>query len=134
MNWGKILLTGVVGGIVVWLYSFVMHGIIMSSTYAKYTTLFIQGEGNPFWFLLVAACMSTALAMIFAKTRSSWAEGIKGGLTFGPSRDWLVFLRNFMHRLFLTDSLIISPGAGEASTCWDGPYLVLWHPLLLNRT
>ena len=44
MNWGKILLTGVVGGIVVWLYSFVMHGIIMSSTYAKYTTLFIQGE------------------------------------------------------------------------------------------
>ena len=29
--------------------------------------------------------------------------------------------------------LITSPGAGEASTCWDGPYLVLWHPLLLNR-
>ncbi len=57
MNWGKILLTGVVGGVVVWLYSFVMHGIIMSSTYAKYTTLFIQEEGNPVMFLVVAACM-----------------------------------------------------------------------------
>ena len=120
MNWGKVLLTGAVGGVVVWLYSFVMHGIIMSSTYAKYTTLFIQGEGNPFWFLLVAACMSTALAMIFAKTRSSWAEGIKGGLTFGAFAGLVGFFAQFYA------PLIFNGFPYYLAWCWGGIDLLGW--------
>ena len=118
MNWGKILLTGAVGGVVVWLYSFLMHGVIMDATYAA-NSIF-RRDANMFSFLLVAACMSTALAMIFAKTRSSWAEGIKGGLTFGAFAGLVGFFAQFYA------PLIFNGFPYYLAWCWGGIDLLGW--------
>lgn len=119
MNWGKILLTGVAGGVVLWLYSFVMHGLIMGGTYAKYTTLFIQ-EGNPVWFLVVQVCMGTAVAMIFAKTRGSWGEGIKSGVTFGAFIGLVSFFAQFYNPLIYQEFPYF------LAWCWGGINLIGW--------
>ena len=42
MNWGKIVVAGVVGGVVMWLVSFVLHGLVLGSTYMKYPEVFTQ--------------------------------------------------------------------------------------------
>ena len=36
MNWTRALIGGVVAGIVVWIADFVMHGILLGETYARY--------------------------------------------------------------------------------------------------
>lgn len=40
MNWMKVVIAGVVGGVAVNLYNWLMHGFIMGSTYMKYDTVF----------------------------------------------------------------------------------------------
>ncbi|MCP3959846.1 MAG: hypothetical protein GY719_18515 [bacterium] len=83
MNWQKAILTGVVGGIALSIVEFVMHVLIMGSTYAKYPDVFTQGDTNPLYFTLVALCISIFAAIFFAKTRQCWADGFKGGATYG---------------------------------------------------
>jgi len=85
MNWGKVFLGGIVGGIVIWLVDFVLHGMVMADTYMRFPEVFSQ-EADPmnmWWFLLVEVCIATAAAMLFVKTRASWGSGISAGLTFG---------------------------------------------------
>lgn len=120
MNWGKVLLTGGVGGVVVWLFNFLMHGVIMSNAYARYSSLFSQEEGNPIWFLLVAACMATAVAMIFSKTRSSWGDGVKGGVIFGA----FVGLVGFFAQFYAP--LIYNGFPYYLAWCWGGIEILGW--------
>ncbi len=83
MNWSKVLLAGAAGGVAMNLSDFVMHGLILSGTYTRYPEVFTQEQANPLWFLAIALCMATAAAILFAKTRQSWASGPLGGMTFG---------------------------------------------------
>ena len=83
MNWTRVLIAGVAAGIATNLADFAMHGVIMANTYKKYTEVFSQTPANPLWFLAVALCLSLSAAVLFAKTRSSWAAGWTGGATFG---------------------------------------------------
>lgn len=83
VNWTRIIIATVVGGIAVWLASFFLHGIVMGATYAKYPDLFIQEEGNPFWFLVLEVLIALPAAIIFARTRRCWSAGVMGGVTFG---------------------------------------------------
>lgn len=83
MNWGKTLIGGGVAGIALTTTEFVLHGQVMANTYMSYPDVFEQEPANPLHFVLVAVCIATVLAIIFAKTRDSWADGAKGGATFG---------------------------------------------------
>jgi hypothetical protein len=82
MNWTKIFIGGCLGGVAVWLYSFLMHGVILAGTYTDHPA-FQQAESNPFTFLLVSVAIGIAGTALFARSRASWAPGIKGGATFG---------------------------------------------------
>ncbi len=82
MNWQKALIAGVVAGVAMSIAEFVMHALIMGNTYKKYP-VFTQEQANPLHFLLVAVCISVFAAILFGKTRQSWADGFKGGATFG---------------------------------------------------
>lgn len=81
MNWAKVFITGIVGGVVVWLYNFLMHGLIMAKTYEKYEVF--RQDASPVFFALATIFIAIFGALLFAKTRNSWSEGLKGGITFG---------------------------------------------------
>ncbi|MDX1501242.1 MAG: hypothetical protein R3325_02685 [Thermoanaerobaculia bacterium] len=82
MNWSKVLIGGLVAGIALNLTEWVLHGVVMANTYKRYP-VFTQEAASPLWFLLVAICVAIAAAILFAKTRQCWADGAKGGATFG---------------------------------------------------
>ncbi len=78
MNWTRIALAGVAAGIVNWISDFVMHGMVMKATYQRLSQVYTQTEANPAWFLLVAVTICLMAAILFARTRGSWAAGWKG--------------------------------------------------------
>jgi hypothetical protein len=96
MQWSKAIIAGVVGGIVTSIYNFIMYGMIMSGTYAKYTIF--RGEAdaaNPAWYSIIAILIGVVGGVIFAKTRPAWGAGVKGGVTFGFWISLIGFLANF---------------------------------------
>jgi len=95
MNWSKTLLAGVLAGIAMMIANFVMHGIIMGPTYGRHPDLFVQEEGGIGGFLVVALIIGIGLAILFSKTRNSWAAGLVGGATFGLIAGIAPFFNNF---------------------------------------
>ncbi len=85
MNWTRVAGAGLAAGIVGWLADFVMHGLILGNTYKKYPQVFTQSEdpSGAVWFLLIAVVTFFFAAILFAKTRQNWADGFKGGATYG---------------------------------------------------
>ncbi|MEZ5332062.1 MAG: hypothetical protein R2991_08395 [Thermoanaerobaculia bacterium] len=120
MRWGKVFLGGIVGGIVMWLVDFVQHGVIMADTYMSYPEVFNQAENPnaPWWFLLVEVCIAIAAAMLFVKTRGSWAAGVSGGLTFGFFLGLVGFFPNFFH------PLTIDGFPYYLAWCWGGMTMI----------
>ena len=96
MNWSKTLIAGVVSGIALTVYEFIVHAKIMASTYAKYPVF--AGDGG-LHFVLVAVCVAIAAAILFSKTRGSWADGPAGGATFGFFLGLFVFFGGFYRPL-----------------------------------
>jgi len=82
MNWSKAVTAGAAGGVVLAVYEFIMHGVIMGNTYRSMPNVFRQ-DTNPMWFPVVAIVMSITAALLFARSRSAWGAGAKGGMTFG---------------------------------------------------
>jgi len=119
MNMKKVLFIGLAGGVLLWFYNFLMHGIIMADTYTG-NAVFKQEASNPLWFLLVEFCMATAGAMIFVKTRNAWADGPKGGATFGLFVGLLTFFAQFI------EPLVISGFPYYLAWCWGGISLIGW--------
>ena len=103
MNWSKTVIAGVVGGIVLFLANFVLHAVILGSTYRKYPDVFSQDESIVaiLWILVVAIVIAIAAAILFAKSRACWADGWKGGVTFGLWAGLFVGLVNFIDPLVL---------------------------------
>ena len=114
MNWGRVFAGGIVGGIVVNLVDFVLHGQVMAETYKKYDTVFSQKEANPAYFFAAAILVGIFVALLFAKTRASWAEGWKGGATFGLFFGLATFFMNFYNPLVIADFPYY------LSWCWGG--------------
>jgi len=100
MKLNKVLLTGIVGGAVVWVYYFLTHGLILADMYMKHS-VFITESANPIWFVFNTVLVALAGALLFAKTRGSWAEGIKGGLTFGFFVGLVLFFYQFFNSFLL---------------------------------
>ena len=119
MNWTKAALTAVVGGIVMWLVSFVLHGMILGNTYMKYTDVFTQEAANPFSFLIVEILIAFPAAVIFARTRGSWGTGIGGGLIFGF---WLGLFGGFAQHF---NPLVIEGFPYYLAWCWFGTNMIV---------
>ncbi len=117
MNYPRVLLGGVVGGIVVWLVDFVLHTVIMGPTYLRYP-VFTQEQASPFAFLVVEVALAVTAALLFGKTRNSWGEGAAGGATFGF---YLGLVHFFMH---FYDPLIFEGFPYYLSWCWGGIYMI----------
>lgn len=102
MNWIKAVIAGVVGGVALNIAEFVMHGIIMSKTYARYP-IFTQEQANPLWFLVIAVCMGLAAALLWARTCKCWPDGVKGGATYGFFLGLVLFFPGFYNTLIYVD-------------------------------
>ncbi len=114
MNWTRIVLAGVVAGVVAFFASFVMHGILLADTYKKYTDAFSQVPVSPLKFLAVALAVNICVAILFGRTRASWAAGWKGGVTFGLFLGIASFFANFYN------PLVIGGFPYYLSWCWGG--------------
>ena len=119
MNWTRALVAGVVGGIVMWIADFVLHGFVMGGTYMKYPEVFTQEPSNPLLFLVIEVLIGIPAAIIFAKTRQSWAEGVKGGLSFG----FWIGLLGFFPQFF--NNLVIKGFPYFLGWCWGGITLIV---------
>lgn len=113
MNWTKAILAGVVGGIVKNLVDWGMHGGIMGDTYTKYE-VFGAEPANPMHFFLTAICIGIFAALLFARTRDSWGDGLMGGVSFGVWTGMMVFFGNFYN------ALVIKGFPYYMSWCWGG--------------
>jgi len=123
MNWGRIVLAGVVGGICLDVANVVMHGFIMAGAYTKYGAFAVTEPANPMYFVLIDICIGLAAAILFAKTRRSWAAGAMGGLCFGVLLGLVGFWPPFYN------SLVIKDFPYHLSWCWGGIYLIGWSIL-----
>jgi hypothetical protein len=101
MNWTRTALAGVAAGIVTWLSDFVLHGIVMAPTYRRLSQVYSQTQVNPAWFLLVSLTICFMAALLFARTRGSWAPGWTGGLGFGFFLGLVVFFHDFYNPLVI---------------------------------
>lgn len=118
MNWTKALIAGVAGGIVVNLYSGLMHGVIMRQTYENNATF--ANNANPLWFFVVSISIGIAGALLFGKTRATWGAGVKGGVTFG----FFIGLVSFFGQFY--SPLVINGFPYYLSWCWGGISLIGW--------
>ncbi len=101
MNWTKALLAGLVGGVLATLADYVTHGMILRNTYMKYPEVFSQTQASPVYFFVTAILIACFAAVLFAKTRKCWADGWKGGATFGFYLGLVFFFSNFYSALVI---------------------------------
>lgn len=120
MNWNKILVAGVAGGIVMTLVNYVLHGVIMAGTYTRYPEVFRQADNAAavYWFFIVGALTGVAACALFAKTRGSWGDGFGGGAGFGFWVGVVVFTLQFY------PTLTIEGFPYYLSWCWGGIDLI----------
>ncbi len=118
MNWIKILLAGIVGGVLMNIAEFVLHGVILAKTYTKYPEVFTQEQANPLYFLLIALVIAFFGAILFSKTRKCWADGWMGGATFGFFLGLVVFWGRFY------DALTVDGYPYFLSWCQGGSALI----------
>jgi hypothetical protein len=118
MNWMRIAVAGVAAGVVTWISDFVQHGLILGPTYMRLDEVFTQTAANPFWFLLISVVITFMAALLFARTRGSWAPGWKGGLTFGFFLGLVIFFQRFF------DPLVIEGFPYYLSWCQGGVSMI----------
>jgi hypothetical protein len=117
MNWGKVALAGIAGGICLDVANFVQHGLIMGNTYSKYP-IFDVAPANPLMFVFVDILIGLTAAVLFARTRESWAGGAAGGLLYGILLGLVGFFPNFY------DPLILNGFPYHLAWCWGGITLI----------
>ncbi|MFC2160439.1 hypothetical protein ACFLRX_02175 [Acidobacteriota bacterium] len=118
MNWIKVFVTGIVGGLVIWVYNYLMHGLIMAKAYTKYDIF--RDDASMVFYALAFVFIALSGAVLFAKTRISWADGLKGGITFGFFVGLIIFFSQFMN------VLIFKGFPYHLSWCWGGIELIGW--------
>ena len=119
MNWTRTMIAAAVGGVAMWLASFMLHGLIMGNTYMKYPEVFSQEPANPLMFLLIEVLVAFPAAVIFAKTRGSWSPGVVGGLVFGV---WLGLVGGFAQHF---NPLVMEGFPNYLSWCWFGINIIV---------
>lgn len=118
MNWTRIALAGLAAGVVTWISDFVQHGMILGPTYMRLDEVYTQTPANPAWFLLISVTIALMAALLFARTRGSWAPGWKGGLTFGFFLGLVIFFQRFF------DPLVIEGFPYHLAWCQGGVSMI----------
>jgi len=118
MSWTRTILAGLAAGVAVDIANFVQHGLIMGNTYRQYDTVFSQQQANPLFFLLIDVCIGITAAILFARSRGSWAAGIKGGVIFGCFLGLVSVFPNFYY------PLVIDGFPYHLAWCWGGINLI----------
>lgn len=101
MNWSKIFLAGLVGGVLATMADFVTHAIILGGTYMKYPDVFTQTQTNPVYFFVTGILIAIFAALLFSKTRKCWADGWKGGATYGFFLGLVMFFAQFYNAMVI---------------------------------
>ncbi len=116
MKSGKFWLAVLAAGVVVNVYDFVMHGMILGNTYKSMPEVFNQTE-NPTWFIVGDFVAVLVFAWFYDKVYASFGGGTMGGLMYGLYAGVLVSFPTwiFNHLIF----------AGF-------PYGMAWQITLLN--
>jgi len=112
MNWTRIGLAGIAAGIATNVCEFIVHGLLLGDTYTRYPEVFEQTQSNPLFFLAIAVGMALVMAVVYAKTRSCWPAGVKGGAMLGFYVGLFLFLADFYY------SLVIADFPYYLSWCW----------------
>lgn len=118
MQMNKVLIAGAVGGLVLAVWEFLMHGLIMGNTYASLTVF--RQDANPVWFPIIAILLGIIAGVLFAKTRAVWSDGAKGGMTFGF---WLGLIGGFAS---FYNPLTFQGFPYYLAWCWLGITLLGW--------
>jgi hypothetical protein len=114
MSWTRIAMATAASGAVTWISDGLLHGVVMAPTYQRLNQVFTQTEANPVSFLVVNLAICVTMAMLFVRTRPSWPEGLKGGVTFG----FFVGLVLFFQRFF--DPLVVDGFPAYLAWCEGG--------------
>lgn len=101
MNWTKVLIAGLVAGVVGNLVDFLFHGVLLADAYREYDQVFSQEPTNPAWFFLISILIALFTAILFAKTRACWASGVVGGANFGFFLGLVWFFAPFYNTLVI---------------------------------
>lgn len=117
MNPIKIVVAGIAAGVVTWLTSFVMHGVILGPTYLRFE-VFTQEQTSPLTFLFVGVCVALMTALLYARTHSCWGGGLKGGMVFG------VFLGLAAFFGYFYNPLVLEGFPYFLAWCWGGVNLI----------
>jgi len=114
MNWTRVVVGGIVAGLVTWIADFVQHGLLLGETYKRFNTVFTQTEASPLKFAAIAITVGILTALLFARSRGSWSAGWKGGASFGLYLGLAVFFSNFYF------PLVIDGFPYHLAWCWGG--------------
>jgi len=95
MKSGKFWIAVLVAGVVMNVYDFVLHGVLMRDTYASNPDVFRQSD-NPTWFVIGDFVAVLVLAWFYDKVYGSFAGGLKGGLMYGIYAGILVCFPGFI--------------------------------------
>lgn len=118
MSWMRVMLGGLLAGIVVNIVDFVLHGMVLGRTYQRYTEAFRQTPANPVHFAVVAVAIGLATALLFARSRGSWPAGWRGGAVFGFYLGLAGFFVSFYN------PLVIDGFPYYLAWCWGGIHLI----------
>ena len=77
--WIAVVVTGIVGNIL----DFVVQGMILTNMYYSTMPDIFNNTTNPAWYIFGDFVGSFVLIWFYDKVRGSFAEGMKGGATFG---------------------------------------------------
>lgn len=103
MNWTKVVLAGIAGGVVMVVAGFVMHGMILAPTYVEHADVFNQEQSGPAWFAVIGVVLSLLVAILFAKSRSAWPAGWQGGAVLGLLVGLVVGFTSFYWPIVIAD-------------------------------
>ncbi len=116
MNWSKAVIAGIAAGAAITVVNYIAHALIMANTYANYPV--IAKPTPSLYFLLVAILVGIAGAILFAKTRKCWSNGVAGGAAFGFWLGLVSFFGTFY------SSLVIVGFPYFLDWCWGAINLI----------
>jgi hypothetical protein len=82
VNVKKLVLAAIAVGIAVNVFDFVVHGLLLGSTYASLPEVFRQ-ENNVGWLVALDFLMALVFVWVYVRVRASFAPGATGGAAFG---------------------------------------------------
>jgi hypothetical protein len=105
MNYKKFLIAFLAAGVVMNIIDFLVHGLILQSTYQAYPSLFNpMGTFNIGWFIFGDFVAAAVFVWVYNRVFDSFGGGIRGGLMYGLYAGILICFPAFLffHLIFVS--------------------------------